>query len=569
MNTTLRIRLSAIAAFTLVAFTSTASGTAGRLPPPLGVGYQPLAAGVHVLDLVAREHRGQGGPTRLPRVAITMPRGWFNYDGWGMNDGGTLIVAFWDVDKVYATGCRWQGKPKIAPGPTVDDLASALAARPLRHATTPADVTLAGFHGKYLSWSVPSTVNFSSCGQSYFESWTAKGWASDRYQQGPGQVDRLWILDVKGQRLLIDAAYMPWATRQQRAELDHVVHSIRFLSGSARKTASAPERTAVPRIEFVGVTGINDRGQIVGNLLTKAGRVGGFVWENGETTVLTSIAVAGNNARGQVIGTKGDRGVLWENGKTEDLGHIEPTAISQRGQIIGARAVPSGNGFTSAPVFWEDGKVVDLPLSPAAINDRGQIVGQTPAGDAAELQDGKLTDLGPGSPLAINDRGEILGTRDGDVVVWQDGTSTDLGPGWPVAINKRGEVLGMHQAASGENQPFVWQNGTMTDLGTLGGAWLWPTAISDRGQVVGYGTDSSAMQHGFVWQRGTMTVLPSPPGNRNLRTRAIAINDRDQIVGDNCAGDCELRAYWARSAFVVLWTLTPHGIITRKILGRG
>lgn len=229
-------RLAAIAAVSLAALASSAA--AGRLPRPLGAGHQLLSPGAHVLDLVLREQGGTG-PAHLPRIALTLPSGWFNYDGWGMNDGGTLIVSFWDVASVYPTPCRWLGKPKIDPGPTVAGLASALATRPLRRASRPRDVVLGGFRGKYLRWSVPKGISFSRCGQGYFESWTATGWASDRYQQGPGQVDRLWILDVHGQRLVIDAAYMPSATRKQRAELDRIVHSIEFLPGSSRKLASA------------------------------------------------------------------------------------------------------------------------------------------------------------------------------------------------------------------------------------------------------------------------------------------------------------------------------------------
>jgi hypothetical protein len=100
---------------------------------------------------------------------------------------------------------------------------------------------LGGFRGKYVRWSVPSRIDFSRCGQGYFESWTGRGWASDRWQRGPGQVDRLWILDVKGQRLVIDAGQMPSATRGQRAELDRIVHTIKFLPISSRKTAFGRE----------------------------------------------------------------------------------------------------------------------------------------------------------------------------------------------------------------------------------------------------------------------------------------------------------------------------------------
>jgi probable HAF family extracellular repeat protein len=358
-----------------------------------------------------------------------------------------------------------------------------------------------------------------------------------------------------------------------------VVSLVAFTTSATAERLPRPlarGRSAGPRIVYIGVTGINDRGQIVGNLVFQQARdgsyymgsskTGAFVWENGKMTLLASVAVAAINDRGQVIGTKGGRGIEWENGKMRDLGRIEPTAINDGGQILGeiGTSVSTDNGFTTsyAPVIWEKGKVRSLPVA-TAINDRGQVVGETADGEVAMWQDGKVTVLGPGSAVAINDRGEILGTENGDVILWQNGTSTDLGPGSPVAINGRGEVLGVHGVGPGAYEPFVWQNGTLTDLGTLGGAWLYPTAISDRGQVVGYGVDGNGRQHGFVWQQGTMTILPSPPRRANLRTRAMAINDHDQIVGDNCLSDCETRSYPALSRFAFLWTLTPHGIATR------
>jgi len=52
---------------------------------------------------------------------------------------------------------------------------------------------------------------------------------TDRYQQAPGQVDRLWILNVEGRRLVIDANYMPGGTAQDHADLARVVDSIAFL----------------------------------------------------------------------------------------------------------------------------------------------------------------------------------------------------------------------------------------------------------------------------------------------------------------------------------------------------
>ncbi len=211
---------------------SACGGSAARESAPLGQGRQQLQPGTHVLDLTARDRRGARA-ARVPKIAITLPAGWFNYDGWAIGKGArlpfTVALGFWDVGAVYSTPCRWAGKPMVAPGRTVDALASALAHQPLRSAATPTDVSLAGYGGEYVELSVPTNIDFADCDEGVFESWTAEGWASDRYQQAPGQVDRLWILDVDGQRLVVDATYLADATTRERGELDHVVHSIRFL----------------------------------------------------------------------------------------------------------------------------------------------------------------------------------------------------------------------------------------------------------------------------------------------------------------------------------------------------
>jgi hypothetical protein len=102
-----------------------------------------------------------------------------------------------------------------------------------------ADVTLDGHPGKYLEWSVPSDMvvtgdaDFAGCdtqpsnGHRDFVSWLPSG-AGERYQQVAGQVDQLWVLDVDGQRLVVDATYSPNATTADRGELADVAASLRF-----------------------------------------------------------------------------------------------------------------------------------------------------------------------------------------------------------------------------------------------------------------------------------------------------------------------------------------------------
>ena len=156
-----------------------------------------------------------------------------NYSG-----GASRSISFWDVGRVARNPCHSIGH-LYDPGPTVDDLVAALEAESMRHATAPTDITLAGYPGKYLEWSVPKDMvvtgdsDFAGCdvqgdGHRNFVSWDGSGGVGQRWQQMAGQIDQLWILNVNGQRLVVDASHSPNATQTQIDEEGQVVHSIRF-----------------------------------------------------------------------------------------------------------------------------------------------------------------------------------------------------------------------------------------------------------------------------------------------------------------------------------------------------
>jgi hypothetical protein len=218
---------------------SDAPTTSGAATEPLGAGERELEAGTYRVDLTAI-----AGGTDYAPFDVTVPDGWSSVDGWALNGpagqaGPPVSIAFWNVDDVYGHPCQWDGTLSD-PGPGVEELVAALVQVPGRDPTEPIAVEIDGRPGMYLEWSVPEDIafdedgNFPDCdddGEGHFDfrSWTGTGWASTRYQQGPGQIDRLWVLDMDGQRLVIDGFSMPGATDEEIAEMVGVVQSIQFL----------------------------------------------------------------------------------------------------------------------------------------------------------------------------------------------------------------------------------------------------------------------------------------------------------------------------------------------------
>jgi hypothetical protein len=175
------------------------------------------------------------GTYHLPEGAtLTIPAGWGGMTGYqvGKNVNESNPVAFtgvwfwiWDddFDTVYLDACRW-GEGAIEPpvGPTVDDLANALASQAQHGDGVPVDVTLDGHSGKMIEMTLATDIDFADCYAGEVRSW------SGRYHQGPGQVDQVYILDVEGQRVVIWTNYMPGTSDAERAERQAIVDSIQL-----------------------------------------------------------------------------------------------------------------------------------------------------------------------------------------------------------------------------------------------------------------------------------------------------------------------------------------------------
>jgi hypothetical protein len=163
------------------------------------------------------------------RITISVPEGYGAFDDWGIwKNRGRQWVSASVVGQVYADPCHWRGTLHDPPvGRDFHALVAALANQRGLHATTPTDVTLAGFAGKQIELTVPAGINLADCDNGQFRFWLDTS-GEERYVPFTGEHDQLWILDVGGVPLVIEAAWPIGASAQVQAELIHMVESVRI-----------------------------------------------------------------------------------------------------------------------------------------------------------------------------------------------------------------------------------------------------------------------------------------------------------------------------------------------------
>jgi hypothetical protein len=108
-------------------------------------------------------------------------------------------------------------------GPTVEALAQGFANVAGYRASAPVAATIDGYRG--LRMDLDPT--FYMCPLSEAHLWiTPAGWVQS--VRGEQELNMLWILDVDGVRLVVDAYAAPGAADDDRAELESIVESIRI-----------------------------------------------------------------------------------------------------------------------------------------------------------------------------------------------------------------------------------------------------------------------------------------------------------------------------------------------------
>ena len=201
--------------------------------PPLAPGLEP---GTYFID-------PDGDASTPLRVTYEIAAdGWSQWIGAAkFSEVGHTGLSITTVTNLVGDGCldHLRADPPI--GPSVDDLATALTdLSPFEVTSPPTDVTIYGYSGKHLVWTVPDLPvegepgdqRFTGCQGRQLMSWvafidTVNGDGFYGYT-GPGYIEEFWILDVDGTRLMIAAETSPDSPLQDIAERDAILDSIQI-----------------------------------------------------------------------------------------------------------------------------------------------------------------------------------------------------------------------------------------------------------------------------------------------------------------------------------------------------
>jgi len=195
--------------------------------------FAPLEPGTYLID-------PDGDPSTPLRVVYEVPEdGWSQWIGalrTSEASGGHVGVSIFTVNNLVREGCS-DHRPADPPvGPSVDDLAGALAdLAPFKVTSPPREITAFGYPGIHLELTVPDLPHqgkgnesgFTGCEHGNLKSWIAPTVGGFYGYSGPGYREEFWILDVADTRLVITAERTAGSPRQDVAEMRAILDSIR------------------------------------------------------------------------------------------------------------------------------------------------------------------------------------------------------------------------------------------------------------------------------------------------------------------------------------------------------
>jgi probable HAF family extracellular repeat protein len=200
---------------------------------------------------------------------------------------------------------------------------------------------------------------------------------------------------------------------------------------------------------------LNDSGHVAGTWARRGGdRLRGFFWRNGQLVEIAppdtaaDLHVTGVNNRGQVVGSwaRGETGgsaFLWQGGSLVDLGRLggegaRADGINDRGQVVVTISSPGGDPLQSRVVL---------------------------------LENGSRTEVASGEAVSINRRGDVVGRQGSSAFLWRDGKLTILAASrhaqfYLSGMNAQGEAFGFFFYGSWSTA-FQWKEGKLRQLSDL------------------------------------------------------------------------------------------------------
>ena len=167
-------------------------------------------------------------------VRFTVPSGWQWQDEYMAKTSAEppdgAAIGFWTFDvQVYTDPCRWQGAtPVPSTGLTAHDVVVALAEQKARAASAVIERKAPSGGDPWPAWTVelgvPDDLDVSQCDRGEFRSWGPD--LNARVHEGPGQRDKVWVVDVGSERLVIDASFYDGTPAATKAEIDAILDSM-------------------------------------------------------------------------------------------------------------------------------------------------------------------------------------------------------------------------------------------------------------------------------------------------------------------------------------------------------
>jgi probable HAF family extracellular repeat protein len=213
------------------------------------------------------------------------------------------------------------------------------------------------------------------------------------------------------------------------------------------------------------------------------------------------------------------------------------------------------------------GQKTDTVVTPAAINDQGQVAGTSGASAFRYTRaKGEMEDAG-GNPVGaisrgfgINSSGQVAGDSTfgknevSHAALFSNGVTTDLGHGGLFSrangINALGHVVGFSSdRRDGTNSRAFFRKtanpSRMIDLGTLGGAYAQAFGINDSGSITGNAEihirSGAVTSHAFIWHVTTgMRDLNTLGGNSSYGT---SINANNHVAGYSTINNIDERIH--------------------------